>query len=304
MIVVTGGAGVVGSRLVRKFLDRGLKVRVVTLAGDPGVERNLGEIDCEVFYGDVADAESLEGAFDGATTVFHLAAVIIPPDDDALERVNIKGTENVYEGAKAAGVKHFIYFSSISTTYPKLTEYARSKIAGEEMLKKQDAMEWTVIRPSLVYDEAGGMEFNLFKDFVMNNKILPMVGTWSALKNPVHTDDIVDACAKIPENPVTHGKAYNLCGSEELSLKEIAEVIVEHAEEKRCYIPIPTFCYRFAAAIMGKLMKNPPFTWQGVAGLSQDATPDYSRAILDLDYKPIGFREGWAKCAEIIKSKA
>jgi len=115
MILVTGGAGVMGSRLVKGLVAGGHGVRVLTLPGDPYVSRLEG-VDCEVVYGDVSDADSLEGIFESVTTVYHLASIIIAYDMDLLRRINIDGTRNMVEGALATGAEHFIYVSSASAT--------------------------------------------------------------------------------------------------------------------------------------------------------------------------------------------
>jgi dTDP-L-rhamnose 4-epimerase len=68
MILVTGGAGVMGSRLVNGLVKAGNRVRVLTLPKDPYVSR-LDGLDCEIVYGDVSDADSLEGVFEDVKAV-------------------------------------------------------------------------------------------------------------------------------------------------------------------------------------------------------------------------------------------
>ena len=76
MILVTGGAGVMGSRLVRGLVEAGNPVRVLTLPNDPLVSR-LDGLGVDIRYGDVSKRETLEGLLDGVRTVYHLAAVLL-----------------------------------------------------------------------------------------------------------------------------------------------------------------------------------------------------------------------------------
>jgi NADH dehydrogenase len=86
-ILVSGGTGVMGSRLVHALVKSGWKVRVLTLPNDPLVSRLEG-VDCDIFYGDIQDAHSLKGAFKGIDTVYHLAAIIIAQDPELFRKIN------------------------------------------------------------------------------------------------------------------------------------------------------------------------------------------------------------------------
>ena len=128
-ILVTGGAGVVGKALCRELLKRGVCVRVLTLPGDCVDDAIPPQV--EVFRGDVTDYGSMRPAFDGVDAVFHLAAVLLSTDPAAFERVNAGGTRNVVSACQDAGIRRLLYVSSISVTYPVLTPYGASKLAGE-----------------------------------------------------------------------------------------------------------------------------------------------------------------------------
>ena len=78
-ILVTGAAGVMGSRLVRGLVDDGYQVRALILPQDR-LRSRLEEWGCEIREGNVADAASVAGCCDGIDTVYHLAAVIISSD--------------------------------------------------------------------------------------------------------------------------------------------------------------------------------------------------------------------------------
>ena len=155
----------IGSRLVKGLADAGHRVRVLTLPGDPYVSR-LDGLDVEIAYGDVSDASTLEGVFDGVDTVFHLAAILLNDNPAIFARVNAGGTRNLVEASTKAGVQHFIFCSSISVTYPYTTPYNASKREGERIVKEQGAMKWTIVRPTLAYNENGGEEYAMFIDFL------------------------------------------------------------------------------------------------------------------------------------------
>jgi NADH dehydrogenase len=294
MILVTGGAGVIGSRLVRGLVAAGNKVRVLTLPGDPFLSR-LDGLGCEIRYGNVADAASLEGVCDGVDTVFHLAAVLLNDNPVVFEKVNAGGTRNLVAESLEAGVKHFVFCSSISVTYPYTTPYNQSKRDGEKVVREQTGMHWTIVRPTLAYNENGGEEYRMFVDFLKRWPVAPFVGRGRALKNPVHVDDLMRGFLAIPDNPRSYGKTYAFCGGEPITLWEMGRLALAHEGTSRIFLPLPVWLCKLAASVMAVTMKRAPFTAHVIAGLTQDAVPDCSNAREDLGYAPVGFREGLAR---------
>src|SRR6476660_413892 len=175
MILVTGGAGVMGSRLVRALCEGGNRVRVLTLPSDPGLGRLQG-LPCEIVHADISDRASLKGVCSGVTCGFHLAAVIITSDPGVFERVNVRGTANILEESIQAGVKHFVFVSSISVTYPISTPYSNSKKECEALITNQNAIKWTIVRPTLAYDKGGGQEFTMFMDSLLRFPVAFLIG--------------------------------------------------------------------------------------------------------------------------------
>lgn len=113
MIVVTGAPGHLGNNLVRLLLQRGMTVRAMVLKGE-SLEPLRG-LDVEIVEGDVRHPSTLDRAFEGADTVFHLASIIslLPGRSDLLEQVNVHGARNVAESCLRMGVRRLVYTSSI-----------------------------------------------------------------------------------------------------------------------------------------------------------------------------------------------
>lgn len=113
MITVTGATGHIGNVLVRQLLARGHIVRALVMPAED--LRPLEGLDVELAYGDVTHRPALKTAFAGAELVFHLAGVItiMPSMRSLLEEVNVKGTRNVIDACRAAGVRRLVYTSSV-----------------------------------------------------------------------------------------------------------------------------------------------------------------------------------------------
>ncbi|MBD3232732.1 MAG: NAD-dependent epimerase/dehydratase family protein [candidate division Zixibacteria bacterium] len=147
--LVTGGAGFIGSNIVKRLIDLGKKVRVIdnfSSGGRANIEPHLDEL--ELIEGDIRDFWTVAKAVEGVDYIFHQAALPSVPRsiDNPLtsNEVNINGTLNVLEAARFFGIKRLIYASSSSIygdteVMPKrenmapspLSPYAITKLAGE-----------------------------------------------------------------------------------------------------------------------------------------------------------------------------
>jgi len=301
MILVSGGVGVMGARLVKDLAAAGHPVRALTLPGDPFVSR-LDGVDAEIVFGDITRPETLAGPMTGVTTVFHLAGVILSNDPSIFRRVNTEGTRNMVRAAREAGASHFVFVSSTSAIDP-ISEYAHSKADAEEIVRSS-GMAWTIVRPTLVYERGGGLEFMGFLESLLKYPIVPFVGQGRALKNPVHVDDMGRGLLAIAGNPKSHGKTYNFTGGQEISIRDLAKLMLRHQGVAKPFVHIPLPVCRAAAFVLERVMKNPPLTGYAITRIEQNAAPDNSEARRDLGYDPIGVTEGMERSFPLAGSRS
>jgi len=162
-ILVTGGTGLVGSRLLRQFVDAG--VNCVALVR-PGKEVPAGATPVE---GDLLDADSLKQAVEGVSAIVHLAAVFRTQNEDDIWRANLDGTKNLIAAAQAhtpqarfvMASTGLVYDADAShpgleddATHPKLA-YPASKIAAENELRSS-GLNWSILRLPFVYGDGDG----------------------------------------------------------------------------------------------------------------------------------------------------
>ena len=150
-VLITGGAGFIGSHLTRHFANHA----EVTVLDDlrSGYERNLQGVACRFILGSILDENVLRQAIAGAEEVYHLAAMISVPESVAKPAecalLNTEGTRRVLDAALAAGARKVVLASSAAIygdnpTVPKLesmppepkSPYAETKLAGEQLLEE------------------------------------------------------------------------------------------------------------------------------------------------------------------------
>lgn len=155
-IAVTGGTGFVG----HAFLDLAgdAQVRTRALARQP----QGGRMGNSWVMGGLDDQAALVELVGPAEAVVHIAGVTSSHDDQAFERGNVAGTQNLVAAAQAAGVKRFIFVSSLAAREPDLSVYGASKARAEEIVMASD-LDWTIVRPPAVYGPRDRDMFELFR---------------------------------------------------------------------------------------------------------------------------------------------
>jgi len=300
MILVTGGSGAMGSVLVSELHNRGELVRVCVAPGDPFVSR-ISDAAADICYADITKKVSLAGICKGVKTVYHLAAIIVCADEREFDRVNMEGTRNIVEEAHWAGVQHFIYVSSASVTYPAPTPYSLSKRKAEEIVK-YSGLNYTIIRPTLVYGERGGLEFDMYLDYLERYPVVPFIGSGRALKRPVYVGDVIAGLVALLGKKKTFKKTYNFSGAEAISIRQFSELCLELLDKgSKPIVSLPVSLCLIIAQIMARVMKNPPLKWQVIAGITQDANLDPGPATEDLGYCPAKVSQRLPKCFPRIK---
>ncbi len=299
-VLVTGAAGVMGVRLVSGLVQRGFPVRCLVLPKDPGAAR-LRQLGAELREGDISELTTLSGLCDDVETVYHLAAVILSREPALFTRVNLLGTQNLVRVASAAKVRHFIYVSSASVTYPRRTPYAESKWQAEQCVRAETAFQHTIVRPTLVYDDHGGQEFLLFERYLLRFPLVPFIGGGDARKRPVHAQDVIDGLLAIADNRAAYGKLYNLSGPESITMRELAELMLRERDAQRPFIHLPVALCTWLARVMEACLARPPLTRSAIAGIVNDADLDPGDAMRELGYAPIGVREGLARRAAALR---
>jgi NADH dehydrogenase len=285
MILVTGGTGAMGSVLVQMLAKRNERVRVVCMPHDPYVSR-VKDYAADIRYADVSRKQECAGVCDGVSTVLHLAAIILSKDESAFRKINTEGTRNIVDEAKRAKIRHFVYVSSASVTYPRPTPYSLSKRAAEEIVKTS-GLSYTILRPTLVYGESGGQEFDIYLDYLKKFPIVPFIGNGAALKRPMYVEDVNAGILAVCGNEKSYGKMYNLSGGEAISMIDFTRQCLKLlGRAHKPVIKLPVWFCRALALLMKLVVADPPLTWQMIAGIIQDANLDPEEAIRDLGYAP------------------
>ena len=247
-VLVTGGAGFIGSHLCEALLAKGYQVRVLDNLSYG--RREWMPQGVEFIEGDICDLKTCERAMANIDGVFHCAAMSrSAPSLDSIDlctRANILGTQNILMAAREAGVKKVIYSGS-STFYGNqatphheyntpgnfLNFYALSKSVGENYCRMFDDvfdLPCVVLRYFSVYGPrqpqvgAYALVLGIFLHRWANDEVLQIHGDGSQARDFIHVRDIAAANIAAFESNL-RGEVLNVGSGESLSIKELANLI-------------------------------------------------------------------------------
>jgi nucleoside-diphosphate-sugar epimerase/UDP-N-acetylglucosamine:LPS N-acetylglucosamine transferase len=241
-VLVTGGSGFIGSHVLDRLLAAGHEP--VNFDQNPSPYHD-GEIPTKL--GDVTDTGALSRALSGCDAIIHLAAVAdvgaVEAEPGKAEQVNSRGVAAVLEAARLTGVRRVIYGSTIwvysdcpqtavdeeTETPPPRHPYTATKLAGEIYCQSYAQfydLEPTILRFGIPYGPRarGATVLSSFVRRAMAGEALTIAGSGEQSRRFVYVEDLADGIVRALR-PEAANRVYNLAGSEEISILEVAETV-------------------------------------------------------------------------------
>jgi len=271
-VLVTGATGFVGRAVVCQLSTQSdVCVRAAVRRSTTIFSQNIKQ----VLVGDLLIDTEYADAFASVDVIVHAAARVHVMQDDVADplaefrKVNVDGTLNLAKQAAAAGVKRFIFISSIKVNGEgtKLGEryhpndnvstqdpYGLSKWEAEQglfQLSKVIGMEITVIRPPLIYGP--GVKANFQKMVTWVNKGVPLpLGAVHNRRSLLALDNLVSFIVCCIDHPKAANEVFLLSDCEDVSTKELLQKVAKALGKRSCLLPVPEGLMRWLASMLGK----------------------------------------------------
>jgi len=248
-VVVTGGAGFIGSNLCRTLLEQGAKVTAYDNLYSGKIEfiEDIRDKGLNFVQEDIRDAAALEKATKNCEVIFHLAAqTSVPfsmenPKEDS--EINVVGTLNVLEAARKAGAR-VVFASSAAVygnpekrptpeTYPThpIAFYGLSKLLGENCCRFYQeiyGLEVVILRIFNVYGpNCHGVMYDFLNKLQKTTDKLEVLGTGRQARDFIYISDMVDFLLKAATSPAAAGEVFNVGTGTTTSVSELAKMIIE-----------------------------------------------------------------------------
>jgi uncharacterized protein YbjT (DUF2867 family) len=257
MILVTGGTGFVGPKIVHRLRAEDRPVRC--LVRDPDRGKDLAAWGCELAQGDVTDPESVRRAAEGCDVVVHLVA-IIQGKPEQFERVMVQGLKNVVGAAKEVGVRRFVLMSALGTSEQTkdLTPYFGAKWRMEQAVK-DSRLEHVIFRPSFIFGKDGGA-LKTFLRLVRLSPVIPVFGTGNQRIQPIWIENVAEYYAAAIDRPEAANRTFELGGPDIVTYEQLYDRIKRVLGKRRPKLNVPFGVLRVNAAILEALPGPSPLT--------------------------------------------
>ena len=293
-ILVAGGTGFIGSRVVDELLAKG-EHRVKVMTRDPARTRpkpGVGYV-----RGDVADPATLDAATREVDVVVHAVQFPNHPVENprrgwTYERVDGAGTERMAAAAAKNGVKRFVYLGGAGTRAGRTEPWFRAKERAERAVTSS-GMEYVIFRPSWIYGP-DDRSMNKFVAFVKYLPVVPVIGSGQERVQASHVEDVAKVVAAAVDEPAATNRVFEIGSRPPLTMDEIIRTIMRVLGKRKPLLHQPAWLVKIPAAVI-QYVPNAPLSPGAVDFITMDEQVDPSAAeqVFGIQFRSLeaGLRE-------------
>jgi len=265
-VVVFGGTGFLGRRVVARLRAGGAVVRAAARRPDRGVPAGV-----EAVEADVRDERTVAAALAGARAAVNAVALYVERGEDTFEAVHVRGAETLARCAGQIGLEGLVHVSGIGADPASPSAYVRARAAGEARVRAAFPGA-CILRPSVLFGP--GDAFLCTLDAITRlAPVVPLFGAGRTRLQPVYVEDVAKAAVRALENPAARGAVFELGGPEVLAYREAIARVLRHRRRRRLLLPVPWVLWSLLAALLAAL-PSPPFTRDQLALMRRDNVAD------------------------------
>lgn len=287
-VLVAGGTGFLGRAIVSQLLADGHEVGVLSRSQHssdplgPGVRWEQG---------DVTEPGTLEGKLAGYDAVvdavqFPNSPIENPKKGYTFERIDLGGTKNLVDAARAQGVAHFIGLSGVGSAEKAPYHWQRFKWWEEEHIRNSGVVS-TIFRPSWVYGPRD-VSLNRFLGFGRFLPFIPVIGNGKTRINPLFVGDLARHVSAALTVPGARGELFEIGGPDVLTMDEIVRAALKTAGKRRFLLHQPGPLMK-AVASVAQHLPGRPLTPDAIDFITQDGVADTAKltALFGLPLTPL-----------------
>ena len=305
-VTIFGGSGFIGRYVVRQLAKQGWEIRIacrdLERANFLKPSGDVGQI--VPWCCDITQSDHVAAAVRGADAVVNLVGVLYESGRYSFSNLHQRGAASIAKAAKAAGVMKLVHVSALGASSKSSSNYAQTKAAGENAVKKAFPKA-VIMRPSVLFGPEDGF-FNLFAGMSRFSIVLPVFGCPMMPKfksnddgltldfygeggtkfQPVYVNDVAAAVVAGLNLTQAEGRTYELAGPTIYSFKQLMEMLLKYTNRKRLLVPVPFFAAEILAMILQTLPK-PLLTRDQVKLLkTNNVMRRRAKGLKDLGIKP------------------
>ncbi len=258
--LIFGGSGQIGRNLIRKFTKNNYRVTVVTRNIHQKsyiikTQANAGYIN--IVEANIFDEHRIREEFKKNDICINLIGILFEKKrGNSFKNIHTIFPSLLSKLSKEYGLKHFIHLSALGINEAEDSEYARSKLQGENEILKNFPLA-TILRPSVVFSVDDNFTTN-FMTLLNRMPVFPLYYNGDTKFSPIHCSDLTDIIHHIVSNNI-YSKIIECIGPEVITFKEILQKLLRLVDKKRILLPMPLPLAQISARIF-EIMPKPLLT--------------------------------------------
>jgi uncharacterized protein YbjT (DUF2867 family) len=270
-IVVLGGTGFLGTRLVARLIKDGH--RVTALSRDREQHKHLLVLpgltleNCDVY-----EEAQLSERFRGKDVVINLIGILNERgfSGSGFKRAHTELTRSVLLAARSAGVGRLLQVSALKAAVDAPSYYLRSKGEADQLIRESSAaLDWTIFQPSVMFGP-GDSFLNRFAGLLAAVPFAFPLARPNARFQPVFVDDVIEAILRCLQRGTGSRQIYELGGPQIYSLRDIVSLVAKITGRRRWIVGLPNFAGRLQALVMD-FVPGRPFSSDNYRSLTIDS---------------------------------
>ncbi len=271
-VTILGGSGFVGSQLTYRLAEIFDEVVVLTRRAQR-VRALKTIINVQVLEVNVHDAQALNDALAGSSVVINLVGILnegANASESSFASAHSDLTDKVLTACKVNGITRYLHMSALNANADGgSSQYLKTKGMAEQKLHDAHAsIQWTMFRPSVIFGKHDAF-FNRFAGLLRALPIFPLAVPDAKLA-PVYIGDVCDVMINSIDDPGAIGAAYELCGPEDFTLRELVQYTADTAEISSRIIGLPDWASKLQARVM-EFVPGKPFSRDNYLSLQTDS---------------------------------
>ncbi|WP_027882291.1 complex I NDUFA9 subunit family protein [Meiothermus rufus] len=250
-ILLIGGSGYVGTHLAQHLLAQGHQVSVASRRGQGAL--------AEVRYlrADVATGEGLLEAAQGQEALVYLVGIIREKRGQTFQQAHVEGVRHSLAAAQEAGIRRFLHMSALGAALGTGSRYYQTKAEGEALVEAS-GLDWTILRPSLIFGPGDEFFGGILKGLVTAPiPFIPLIGDGHFVFRPIWVGDVAQAFEQALRNPATLHQRYDLVGPKEYTFRELILLVRDVLGSRKPLWSIPLALMDWVVPLISPLPFSP-----------------------------------------------
>jgi nucleoside-diphosphate-sugar epimerase len=295
MVLLIGATGFLGPEVLKALLAKNYKVNCLVRPSSSrtallGIAKSAGK-NIDFSTGTLESGDSIITVIKKAKSVIYIVD---------LEHTHL--LETFLKTAARTELKRVIFISSTTVLIPLESRTKSQKIKSENLIKKS-GLDYTILRPSMIYGSEDDPNFSKMIKFIKDKGFFMTFGSGNNLIQPIYIEDVAGSISSIINNKKTYKKTYNIAGEKPLKYNGMLEIVKEKLKKRFRVIKLPIRLSRFLISIYAGISRNPLLTADQIERMGVNKAYSYQKAREDFGFSPVSFEKGIEKLIKKLEAR-